>query len=162
MSAFSDLDLSDVSTNRTLGVGVHAVTIKEAKWGPPSPGQPPVLTLELAGADGNLRDVMRPKADNEMGARISKQRIKSYLIATGHADPDNPDDINWFLNKQCKIKVEQGKSFTRDDGSLGHYRNITGVYPMDADVPEPQAKPAQTFAASPAGMSFDQNDEIPF
>ena len=77
MSAFSDLDLSDVSTNRTLGTGVHAVSIQDAKWGPPSPGQPPVLTLELAGADGNLRDVMRPKASNEMGARISKQRIKS-------------------------------------------------------------------------------------
>ena len=161
MSAFSDLDLSDVSTNRTLGTGVHSVSIQDAKWGPPSPGQPPVLTLELAGADGNLRDVMRPKAANEMGARISKQRIKSYLIATGHADPDNPDDINWFVGKKCKIKVEQGKSFTRDDGTLGHYRNITGVYSVDADVPEPQAAPAQTFSA-PAGMSFDQNDEIPF
>jgi len=161
MSAFSDLDLSDVSTNRTLGTGVHSVSIQDAKWGPPSPGQPPVLTLELAGADGNLRDVMRPKAPNEMGARISKQRIKSYLIATGHADPDNPDDINWFVGKKCKIKVEQGKSFTRDDGTLGHYRNITGVYSVDADVPEPQAAPAQTFSA-PAGMSFDQNDEIPF
>ena len=161
MSAFSDLDLSDVSTNRTLGTGVHSVSIQDAKWGPPSPGQPPVLTLELAGADGNLRDVMRPKASNEMGARISKQRIKSYLIATGHADPDNPDDINWFVGKKCKIKVEQGKSFTRDDGTLGHYRNITGVYSVDADVPEPQAAPAQTFSA-PAGMSFDQNDEIPF
>lgn len=161
MSAFSDLDLSDVSTNRTLGTGVHSVSIQDAKWGPPSPGQPPVLTLELAGADGNLRDVMRPKASNEMGARISKQRIKSYLIATGHADPDNPDDINWFVGKKCKIKVEQGKSFTRDDGTLGHYRNITGVYSVDADVPEPQAAPAQTFSA-PTGMSFDQNDEIPF
>lgn len=161
MSAFSDLDLSDVNTNRTLGVGVHTVKIQDAKWGPPAPGQPPVLTLELSGADGTLRDVMRPKAENEMGARISKQRIKSYLIATGHADPDNPDDIGWFLNKQCKIKVEQGKSFTRDDGSIGHYRNITGVYPVDADVPEPKAEAIASPAFS-SGMSFDQNDDIPF
>lgn len=161
MNAFSDLDLSDVSTNRTLGIGVHTVTIQDAKWGPPSPGQPPVLTLELSGADGNLRDVMRPKASNEAGARISKARIKSYLIATGHHDPDNPDDINWFVNKQCKIKVEQGKSFTRDDGSIGHYRNITGVYPLDADVPEPKIEraPAQNFSA-PSSMNFD--DDIPF
>ena len=106
---------------------------------------------------------MRPKQDNETGARISKQRIKSYLIATGHADPDNPDDINWFVNKQCKIKVEHGKSFTRDDGSLGHYRNVTGVYPLDADVPEPNVMPAsQSGLTRPTGMSFDQNDEIPF
>jgi hypothetical protein len=157
--AFSDLDLSNVSQSSRLGVGVHKVEITDVNWD----AQTGALSLDMSGSGGTLTDTLRLYSDNEVGKRISEQRLKQYLVATDHHNPDRPDDIGWFKGKRVTIRVEPGKSFRRDDGSTGQYKNITGVFAPDADVPAPAPAPAPAsdpFTAAPSSQNFD--DAIPF
>ena len=157
---FSDLDLSGVSESSSLGVGVHVVTITDAKFGPRNQGERPVVELELNAGGATYTDTLRVFSESEAGARISQQRLKQYLVATDHDDPTNPDDINWFKGKRCKVRIEPGKAFVRDDGSTGNYKNVTAVYKPDAevsDVVKPAAQPALAIGST---STFD--DDIPF
>lgn len=155
---FSSIDLSGISNSSILGFGVHKVKIAAANYDPNAG----TLELELSSATGSLKDVLRLQADNEVGQRISRQRLKSYLVATGHPDPDHPDDVNWFTNKTVQVRVEPGKSYRRDDGSTGQYKNITGVFSPEAEVPEPRPRPAEAASpfTPPSNNNFD--DAIPF
>ena len=163
---FSDLDLTNVSEGSALGAGVHLVTISDAKFGPRNDGERPVLELELNSNGATYTDVLRVYSESEAGARISQQRLKQYLVAIDHDNPNKPGDVNLLKGKRCKIKIEPGKSFRRDDGSTGNYKNVTAVYKPDADVDYvPSAAPAAAsmagiMAAAPAAATFD--DEIPF
>ena len=159
--SFSDLDLSGVSENSALGVGVHVVTITDAMFGPMSPGERPVVELQLNSGGATFTDRLRVYSESEVGARISQQRLKAYLVATDFHNPDRPEDIAWFKGKRVKVKIEPGKAFVRDDGSTGNYKNVTGVYAADAQVSEsiaPATAPA--LAAASSGNDFD--DAIPF
>jgi len=157
---FADLDLSDISESSSLGIGVHVVEITDAKFGPRNEGERPVVELELNASGAIFTDTLRVYSESEAGARISRQRLKQYLVAIDHDDPNTPRDINSMKGKRCKVKIEPGKAFVRDDGSTGNYKNVTAVYKPDAevsDVVKPAAQPALAIGST---STFD--DDIPF
>ena len=105
---------------------------------------------------------------NEKAVEIGLSKLKTFLIAAGHPNPNKPGNIASLSGLKVGVNVNRGKPFTNDKGEtvegrgeIAGYFNPEGVnvagpagsVPAHQGQAQPQPKPA-------GSDNFD--DDIPF
>lgn len=108
-NGFEGIDLSNVEARdmRTLGVGRHVVTIKEAKIVSDRNKGMHQLELAYANDDGSIRNwIIVSYPSSPEAHRIGLEQLKSLLLTLGH-DGDRTPGVEWFVGRKVGINVKE-------------------------------------------------------
>jgi len=125
-SGFGDLDLSSVElgemTARTpvLDVGKYTATCKEAKVETIEGTNNKKLVLLFVddGGAGQIRANLNIAHTSSEAQQIARRQLKSFLVAAGHSNPDQPGDVESMQGLQCEIVVGLAKPWKNRDGEM--------------------------------------------
>ena len=155
--SFNNLNLSDVdfsaSTNSVLQPGRHVCKVENAELKPTrTGGQQIVVSLSSTEGSGSIRhfiNVYSPVSPD--ATRIGREQLKALLSHGGHANPDQPGDIDTI--KGLVVGVGVNRDSYMKDGQEREGSKVSYYFdPAQASAPK---------AASPEGAK-PKDDEIPF
>ena len=123
-SGFGDLDLSSVELGEmtarapVLDVGKYTATCKEAKIEQvgDSNNRKLVLLFVDDGGAGQIRANLNIAHTSAQAQEIARRQLKSFLVAAGHKNPDQPGDVESMQGLKCEIVVGLAKPWTNRDG----------------------------------------------
>ena len=149
-NGFGDLDLSDVEVTERKGrlsPGEYTVVSSDATI-ETLEGNAKIVRVVFTdvGKTGDIRNDFRMHGFSDAAIRIGKEKLKQFLIASGHPSPDKPGDVKTLNGLSCRVFIGMGKKYTAADGSEKQYSEIKSFMPVG-----PAAK-----------TDNDLNDEIPF
>lgn len=170
-NGFGSLDLTDVTESGPpqLQVGKYHVRCTEAKISAPaSNASARMVTAEFASVDGagTIRMNFNVANPNDDAQRIGLGQLKSFLIASGHPNPNKPGDISSLVGLEVGVLVGMGKPYNNQKGKRVQYPEIKRFVEVSglAAIAAPVAN-TDTDAALNGGSArttADLDDEIPF
>lgn len=178
-NGFGGLNLANVQESGAprLGPGKYRVSVSGAKvesFGEHNANKR--LTVDMTDLDGagstmekfNLHFPSSPDAE-----QIGLGKLKSMLIQAGHANPDNPGDLETINGLKVGIIINPGKPYTNRNGTTITPNEVKMFFKVD-DFEKVSFTPQQAPAArrdpghalnspgAPAGAGMKLDDEIPF
>nr|MDT0250061.1 hypothetical protein [Endozoicomonas sp.] len=166
-NGFDSLDLSNVEAGSNhLKAGQYRCQVTAASVEPNKARNGMFVKVEMKCLDGHgiAIDRFNVKNQNPKAVEIGLQKLKKFLIESGHSNPDKPGEIASLIGLKVGVNLKQGSDFVTDTGQTLEGRGeITGYFgEAGAQMAGPAMKTAAPAAsAAPAGAdSFD--DEVPF
>lgn len=128
-NGFANLDLSGVVPDdfAPLGVGEHEVrcTEVEIKTGQNGKDKRVLVTLAETGGAGTIKAGFNiVHATSKQAMEIGLRQLKSFLVAGGHPNPDQPGDINSLKGLTCRVYVGMGKPYTDKEGQQKQFPEV--------------------------------------
>ena len=158
-NGFGGLDLTAVENSgggsMRLPVGKYTAKCTDAKIESISGtnNKKLVLSFEDEGGLGDIRQNLNIHHKSQQAQEIALRQLKSFLIASGHPNPDKPDDVQSLIGLRCQIVVGDGKPYTNKDGQNVQYTEIKYFNPVDGVV---------TDSANTKETPEKLDDDIPF
>jgi len=150
-SGFNGLDLSDVKVEDRVSrlepgeyvVETNGATIETLD------GNKKVVRVTFTDVDkaGDIRNDFRMHGFSEAAIKIGKEKLKQFLIASGHPSPDRPGEMSSLNGLSCRVFIGMGKPYQNRNGETKQYSEIKSFMPP-------------TKAVAKVGSDID--DEIPF
>ncbi len=120
MNGFGSLNLTDVETEGAarLKAGVHDVVVGEAEYRANKAGTGSLVAVRLTSLDAGACQLVsfNVQHQNPEAQKIGQKQLKTFLIAAGHPNPNNPGDIRSLNGLQLKLVVEQNGTYQGSDG----------------------------------------------
>lgn len=159
-NGFANLDLSGVTPDdfAPLGVGQHRVRSSDAqvKTSPNGANKRVVVKLTAVSGSGAISAGFNVvHSQSKQAVEIGLAQLKSFLIAGGHPNPDNPGDIATLNGLECDIYIGMGKPYIGQDGRERTNPEVKRFI-MDGDAKGDGA------ATGGATKPKTYDDEIPF
>lgn len=135
-NGFGDLDLSDVEVTERKGrlsPGEYTVVSSDATI-ETLEGNAKIVRVVFTdvGKTGDIRNDFRMHGFSDAAIRIGKEKLKQFLIASGHPSPDKPGDMKSLNGLSCRVFIGMGKKYTAADGSERQYSEIKSFMPVGA------------------------------
>ena len=155
-NGFGDLDLSKVEQSdggggaQRLATGTYSVACTSAMIETigETDNKRVVADFQDLGGAGDIRMNFNVHHTSAQAKEIGLRQLKSFLVAAGHKNPDQPKDVTSLVKLECKISVGMGKPWTDKTGNQRQQTEIKSFSPLDE--------------ASTKKPSKDLDDEIPF
>ncbi len=129
---FDYLDLSniDVEGNVDLPIGEHVCTVNSASVEINSSGIGRHAKIKLASVNGygSVFDYFNLENNNPLAVKIGLKKLKLFLLAANHPNPNKPGDIASLHNLLVIVGVKQGNDYTNNSGELVLGRKIVDYY----------------------------------
>lgn len=117
---FNNLNLTNVSTEGSpkLKTGAHNVLVTEATYAPNKNGSGNHVKILMEGIDtaGTQQVSFNIEHQNPEAMKIGQQQLKTFLIAAGHPNPNNPANIHSLRGLRLKLIVEENGTYQGNDG----------------------------------------------
>jgi len=155
-NGFPSLDLSGVEEDkgyRRLEPGEYIVKCTEAKVESVGDTSNKKLVAEFSADDGNIRHNFNIHHSNSQAQEIGLRQLKTFLVSSGHPNPDKPGDVTSMVGLTCKVYVGMGKP----------WRDRNGVERQNAEIKRfMPVGDGQESAGASAPSTQDPDDRIPF
>ncbi|WP_066018331.1 DUF669 domain-containing protein [Endozoicomonas atrinae] len=162
-TGFDSLDLTNVEAGDSyLKAGQFRCEVVKASVEQNKAKTGRFVKVEMKCMDGNGVTVDRFNVQNAnpKAVEIGLQKLKKFLIETGHPNPDKPGDINSLSGLKVVVNLKRGDDFVTDTGERREGRGEIVGYARD--VGQRIAGAAVTAApASHPPVVTDGTDQFP-
>lgn len=161
---FGKLDLSSVDPDdgfRNLEPGEYVVKCSEAKVDQIEGTRNHKLVADFQDVEGQggVRANFNVAHENQKAQEIALRQLKSWLLASGHPNPNKPGDVKTLKGLTCKVVVGKGKPWTDREGNQRQSTEIKKFLTTDGRSPSEVEAGGKTGGKSPETVD---DDTIPF
>lgn len=129
---FDHLDLSniDIEGSIDLPVGEYVCAVKSASVEITNSGigRYAKIILESVDGHGSVIDRFTLENPNPVSVEIGLKKLKLFLIAAKHSNPNHPGDITSLYNLLVMVGVKEGNNYTNKHGEITKGQNVVDYY----------------------------------
>ena len=136
-AGFDHLDLSgvDIEGDLDLPVGEHVCIVKSASVEKTNSGDGRYAKIKLDSVNGHGSVIDRFNLENKNAeaVAIGLKKLKLFLLAANHPNPNKPGDIASLYNLKVIVMVKPGNSYLNNSGIQTQGRNMVDYYKPISD-----------------------------